>query len=50
MAGCGTLGFASGNGAIGRVGHGVKEHAVLFILSALDSFLLELEKSRSGSL
>ena len=40
-----TLGSASGNGAIGRLGYGVKEHAVLLTLSALDFFLFELEGS-----
>ena len=48
MAGCCTLGFASGNGAIGRVGHGAKEHAVLRILSVLDPFLLEMERIKEG--
>ena len=48
MAGRCTLGFASGNGAIGRMGHGIKEHAVVLVLSALDPFLFKLGGSKGG--
>src|SRR5438270_6725766 len=40
-----ALGFASSDRAIGCLGHGIEEHAVMFLLSAVD---LALSKSRQA--
>ncbi len=45
-----AVGFASSNGAIGRMGHGAKKYAVVFVLSALDFFLFEMGGRRNGCL
>ena len=41
MAGRCPMGFASRNGAISRMGHRTKEHAVVLVLSVIDLFLFE---------
>lgn len=45
MAGRGALGFASGDGAIGRVGHRAKEHPILFVLPVVDLLLSKLGRA-----
>jgi len=45
MAGRGALGFASGDGAISRVGHRAEEHPILFVLPAVDLLFSKLGRA-----
>src|SRR5437588_4525076 len=47
MAGSSTLGIASGTGAIGCVGNGIKKYAVVLVLPFVD--LLFFEDGRGGT-
>ena len=49
MAGRGALGPPSGAGGIGGVDHRDEEHAIGFVLPALDPFLCEVAKSKRAS-